>query len=93
MSWQRPVPLVGDTSSARARRDAPRAWALGEQDRDAFYAAVLGRRDIRRFRPDDLEPDVLERILGAAMPRRRWGTRSRGASWSCATPPPATGPR
>ncbi len=66
MSWQRPVPLVGDASSARARREAPRAWAFGERERDAFYAAVLGRRDIRRFRPDDLEPDVLERILSAA---------------------------
>ena len=66
MSWRRPVPLVGDASSARARREAPRAWAFGEQERDAFYAAVLGRRDIRRFRPDDIEPDVLERILGAA---------------------------
>ena len=49
-----------------ARREAPRAWAFGEQERDAFYAAVLGRRDIRRFRPDDLEPDVLERILSSA---------------------------
>ncbi len=29
MSWQRPVPLVGDTSSARARREAPREWAFG----------------------------------------------------------------
>ncbi len=66
MSWQRPVPVVGDASSARARREAPRAWAFGENERDAFYAAVFGRRDIRRFRPDDLEPDVLERILGAA---------------------------
>jgi nicotinate-nucleotide--dimethylbenzimidazole phosphoribosyltransferase len=27
---------------------------------------VVGRRDIRRFRPDDIEPDVLTRILGAA---------------------------
>ena len=31
-----------------------------------FYAVALGRRDIRRFRPDDLGPDVLERILSAA---------------------------
>ncbi len=66
MSWRRPVPLVGDDSSAQTRREAPRAWAFSEQERDAFYAAVLGRRDIRRFRPDDLEPDVLERILSAA---------------------------
>ena len=66
MSWRRPVPLVGDTTSALARRESPRAWAFGEEEREAFYAAVLGRRDIRRFRPDDIEPDVLERILGAA---------------------------
>jgi len=66
MSWRRPVPLVGDTTSARERREAPRAWAFEEHERDAFYAAVRSRRDIRRFRPDDIEPDVLERILGAA---------------------------
>jgi nicotinate-nucleotide--dimethylbenzimidazole phosphoribosyltransferase len=66
VTWHRPVPLVGDASSARARREDPRAWAFGEQDRDAFYAAVAGRRDIRRFRPDDVEPAVLARILGAA---------------------------
>ncbi len=66
MTWRRPVPLVGDTSSARQRREAPRAWAFEEHERNAFYAAVRSRRDIRRFRPDDIEPDVLERILGAA---------------------------
>ncbi len=66
MSWQRPVPLVGDVSSAQTRREAPRAWAFDEAERDVFYAVALGRRDIRRFRPDDLGPDVLERILSAA---------------------------
>src|SRR5947209_921721 len=66
MSWERPVPLVGDASSARQRREAPHAWAFDQADRDAFYAAVRGRRDIRRFRPDDLSSEVLERILGAA---------------------------
>ena len=66
MTWERPVPLVGDTTSARQRRDAPRAWAFDPAERDAFYAAVQGRRDIRRFRPDDIEPEVLDRILGAA---------------------------
>ncbi|HEY6472972.1 MAG TPA: 5,6-dimethylbenzimidazole synthase [Acidimicrobiales bacterium] len=66
MSWRRPVPLVGDTSSARARREAPRAWAFDDDERSAFYAAVEGRRDIRRFRPDAVPPDVLTRILGAA---------------------------
>jgi nicotinate-nucleotide--dimethylbenzimidazole phosphoribosyltransferase len=66
MSWQRPVPLVGDTSSARARREAPQGWAFDEPARDAFYAAIAARRDIRRFRPDDVDADVLDRILAAA---------------------------
>jgi nicotinate-nucleotide--dimethylbenzimidazole phosphoribosyltransferase len=66
VSWQRPVPLVGDTTSARARSEAPQAWAFDAEARDAFYAAVFARRDIRRFRPDDVPPAVLERILGAA---------------------------
>jgi nicotinate-nucleotide--dimethylbenzimidazole phosphoribosyltransferase len=66
MSWQRPVPLVGDTSSARARREAPQGWAFDKPGRDAFYDAVAARRDIRRFRPDEVAPEVLTRILGAA---------------------------
>jgi nicotinate-nucleotide--dimethylbenzimidazole phosphoribosyltransferase len=66
VSWQRPVPLVGDTTSAQARSDAPQAWAFDADARDAFYAAVAARRDIRRFRPDEVPPPVLERILGAA---------------------------
>ena len=66
MTWERPVPLVGDTSTARQRRDEPRAWALDEEERDAFYATVHGRRDIRRFRPDPIPIDVMERVLGAA---------------------------
>jgi nicotinate-nucleotide--dimethylbenzimidazole phosphoribosyltransferase len=66
VTWERPVPVVGDTTSARQRRESPRAWAFDPAERDVFYAAVQGRRDIRRFRPDDIEPEVLERILGAA---------------------------
>lgn len=66
MSWQRPTPLVGDTTSARLRSEAPQAWAFEAEARDAFYAAVAARRDIRRFRPDDVPIAVLERILGAA---------------------------
>jgi nicotinate-nucleotide--dimethylbenzimidazole phosphoribosyltransferase len=66
VTWERPVPVVGDPTSARQRRESPRAWAFDPAERDAFYAAVQGRRDIRRFRPDDIEPEVLERILGAA---------------------------
>ena len=81
MSWQRPVPLVGDASSAWARRQTPRPWAFGEQERGCLLArGVLGRRDVRRFRPDALEPDVLERILPPPTPRPRSVTPSRGGS-------------
>jgi nicotinate-nucleotide--dimethylbenzimidazole phosphoribosyltransferase len=66
MSWQRPIPLVGDTTSAQERSEVPQGWAFDAEARDAFYAAVGARRDIRRFRPDEVPPAVLERILGAA---------------------------
>src|SRR5580704_15972962 len=66
MSWQRPIPLVGDTTSAHERSEAPQGWAFDAEARDAFYAVVGARRDIRRFRPDEVPPAVLERILGAA---------------------------
>ena len=66
MSWQRPIPLVGDPTSAHERSEAPQGWAFDAEARDAFYAVVGARRDIRRFRPDEVPPAVLERILGAA---------------------------
>jgi nicotinate-nucleotide--dimethylbenzimidazole phosphoribosyltransferase len=66
VSWRRPVPLVGDTSSAQARHEAPQAWAFESEAREAFYAAIHARRDIRRFRPDVVPLEVLDRILGAA---------------------------
>ncbi len=66
MTYQRPVPLVGDATSAASRREDPRAWAFDGDSRDAFYSVVQARRDIRRFRPDDVDAAVLERVLGAA---------------------------
>ena len=66
MPWPRPVPLIGDRTSAEQRRDDPRAWAFELPDRDALYAVIGARRDIRRFRPDPVEPELLERVLEAA---------------------------
>ena len=66
MPWPRPVPLIGDRTSAEQRRDDPRAWAFEPQDRDALHAVIGARRDIRRFRPDPVEPALLERVLEAA---------------------------
>ena len=65
-SWARPVPLVGDTTSAAERADDPRAWRFDEEQRRAVYDVIAARRDIRRFRPDQLEPDLVHRLLAAA---------------------------
>ena len=66
MTWQRPIPLVGDTSSARERASDPRAWAMSGEEREAIYRVLGARRDIRRFRSDPVPDEVLTRILGAA---------------------------
>ncbi len=66
MSWARPVPLVGDTTSAAQRRDDPSGWAFPPAAREALYAVLDGRRDIRRFRPDPIDAATLERVLQAA---------------------------
>ena len=65
MTWPRPVPLVGDPTSAAERAGDPAGWALGDTERDALYQAINARRDIRRFRPDPVPPEILERVLSA----------------------------
>lgn len=62
---RRPRPTVGDASSARERRQDPRGWAMGEQVTEALGQVIAGRRDIRRYRPDPVEPELLERVLAA----------------------------
>ncbi|GAA1542381.1 hypothetical protein GCM10009762_14800 [Dermacoccus barathri] len=62
---RRPRPTVGDASSARERREDPRGWAMGEQVTEALGQVIAGRRDIRRYRPDPVEPELLERVLEA----------------------------
>ena len=65
MTWPRPVPLLGDTTSAADRAGAPDAWALPPAARDALYEVLGARRDIRRYRPDPVGEDVLRRVLAA----------------------------
>ncbi|GAB76522.1 cob(II)yrinic acid a,c-diamide reductase [Austwickia chelonae] len=60
VSWPRPVPTVGDRSSARERAEDLRGWAFSEDEIDALARVVMARRDIRRFRPDPV-PDALVR--------------------------------
>jgi len=66
VTWPRPVPLIGDQTSAAERAAAPDAWAFPGPARDALYDVIAARRDIRRFRPDPVPPDVLDRVLLAA---------------------------
>jgi len=66
VTWPRPVPLIGDTTSAAERAGEPDGWAFPADAREALYAVVAARRDVRRFRPDPVPPEVLERVLGAA---------------------------
>jgi len=66
VTWPRPVPLIGDQTSAAERAAAPDAWAFQAASREAFYDVVAARRDIRRFRPDPVARAVLDRVLTAA---------------------------
>lgn len=65
-TFPRPVPLVGDATSAAARAADPTGWALPPEDRAALYRVLAARRDVRRFRPDPIPDEVLLRVLDAA---------------------------
>jgi nicotinate-nucleotide--dimethylbenzimidazole phosphoribosyltransferase len=64
--WARPVPLIGDRTSAAQRSARPDGWRLADTDRDGLYRAIFARRDVRRFRPDPIGADLLRRLLEAA---------------------------
>jgi nicotinate-nucleotide--dimethylbenzimidazole phosphoribosyltransferase len=66
VTWPRPVPLIGDQTSALDRATDPQAWAFPAAARDALYDVIGARRDIRRFRPDPVPREVLDRVLLAA---------------------------
>lgn len=66
MSWNRPVPLIGDHTSAVERAAQVQAWAFPTAAREALYDVIAARRDIRRFRPDPVPADVVDRVLAAA---------------------------
>lgn len=63
--WRRPVPLVGDPTSAAERAAAPGAWAFPEEATVALGDVIAARRDIRRFRPDPVPDDLLTAVLRA----------------------------
>lgn len=61
-----PTPAGYDASRAAQRAADPRGWRYGDEARAAVYRVIAERRDIRRFRPDDVPGDVLGRVLQAA---------------------------
>ncbi len=65
MTWPRPVPLIGDRTSAAARAADPQAWAFPPEVRDGLYDVLAARRDVRRYRPDPVDDELLTRVLAA----------------------------
>jgi nicotinate-nucleotide--dimethylbenzimidazole phosphoribosyltransferase len=64
--WPRPVPNVGDQTSASDRAADPQGWAFRAEDRAALHRIMGSRRDIRRFRPDAVPEETVRRIVAAA---------------------------
>jgi nicotinate-nucleotide--dimethylbenzimidazole phosphoribosyltransferase len=65
LTWPRPVPLVGDPTSAAERSADPAGWSMGEPVSAALAAVQAARRDVRRFRPDPVPAGLLRLVLAA----------------------------
>lgn len=63
--WHRPVPTIGDSTSSDDRGADPGAWAFGKDVREALRTVIDGRRDIRRYRPDDVPTDLIRTVIEA----------------------------
>lgn len=63
--WARPVPVIGDTSSAKDRASDPTRWQMSQEVRDALHEVIGARRDIRRYRPDPVPEETLRAVLEA----------------------------
>jgi nicotinate-nucleotide--dimethylbenzimidazole phosphoribosyltransferase len=64
-TWPRPVPLVGDPTSAADRSVDPAGWSLGEPTIAALRTVLAARRDVRRYRPDPVPAELLRQVLTA----------------------------
>jgi nicotinate-nucleotide--dimethylbenzimidazole phosphoribosyltransferase len=65
--FTRPATPEGFDSSRAAERAAdPRGWRYAHDARDVVHRVIAERRDVRRFRPDAVPDDVLQRVLQAA---------------------------
>lgn len=61
-----PTPDGFDASRAAQRAADPYGWRYDDSGREAVHKVIRERRDIRRFRPDPVPEDLLERVLAAA---------------------------
>lgn len=61
-----PIPAGFDASRASERAADPQGWRYEETDLAAVYRVIAERRDIRRFRPDEVDDEILGRVLTAA---------------------------
>jgi nicotinate-nucleotide--dimethylbenzimidazole phosphoribosyltransferase len=60
-----PLPPGFDDSRARDRRREPAAGRFEAAAREGVWRAITQRRDIRRFRPDPLDDEMLMALLAA----------------------------
>lgn len=63
--WNRPVPTIGDATSAAERADAPDGWAFAPEVVEHLHTVLGARRDIRRYRPDDVPDELVRHVLEA----------------------------
>ncbi len=61
-----PTPAGFDPSRAAERAADPTGWRFAEPERAAVHRVIAERRDIRRFRPDEVPEAILGRVLEAA---------------------------
>jgi nicotinate-nucleotide--dimethylbenzimidazole phosphoribosyltransferase len=61
-----PTPPGFDASRAAERAADPRGWRYGDADLETVHRVIAERRDVRRFRPEEVGAEVLRRVLEAA---------------------------
>jgi nicotinate-nucleotide--dimethylbenzimidazole phosphoribosyltransferase len=59
------LPRIGDATSAAERSEAPAGWAFSETTVVSLHSVLSARRDVRRYRPDPVPPELLRQVLAA----------------------------
>lgn len=57
--------MIGDRTSSAERAEDPASWAMPAATREALAAVIGARRDVRRFRPDEVGDDLVAELLAA----------------------------